>query len=152
MKYVIHKDGKVFAFKKGHYRPLKLSPTRKGYLLATTYSLNGPRISRAVHRLVAKAYIPNPENKPQVNHKNGVKTDNTAPNLEWCTPKENVAHALGTGLRSPGHQGGSIHRCARKGHWIGQLRHCGQKFRKVSLDKTKVESWLKNTVASLGSI
>ena len=60
---------------------------RSGYIL-TEFKINGMRKHARVHVLVSRAFIPNPENKPYVNHINGIKHDNRAVNLEWATPKE----------------------------------------------------------------
>jgi formate dehydrogenase assembly factor FdhD len=75
---------------------MKLS-TVKGYK-SVVMTINGKQYTALVHRLVAQAFIPNPKNLPQVNHKDGNKSNNRVENLEWCTPKENAQHALRTGL------------------------------------------------------
>jgi hypothetical protein len=71
------------------YTRRKIGLSTKGY---PTVGVNGKKVF--VHRLVALAFIPNPENKPYVNHKNGNKKDNRKGNLEWCTVTENNRHAM----------------------------------------------------------
>lgn len=65
-----------------------------GYYLSVTLSWKGKTVKRQVHRLVAEAFIPNPENKPHVNHKDGNCMNNSIENLEWVTPLENNIHCL----------------------------------------------------------
>lgn len=71
---------------------------RGGYL-EVRLTINGKRTYFTVHRLVATAFIPNPGKKPQINHINGIKTDNRVENLEWVTNSENQRHAYKTNLK-----------------------------------------------------
>jgi len=94
-KYEISNIGRV-----RNKRTKKLSCIRKeelGYL-SFRYISEGKARNYKVHRLVAKAFIDNPENKPEVNHKDGCKDNNAAYNLEWVTRRENIIHGHITGL------------------------------------------------------
>lgn len=75
-------------------KPVK---TKQGYM-RIGIKLNNKARDYLVHRLVAQAFIPNPKNKRFINHKNGNKDDNRVDNLEWCTHKENMQHAVRNGL------------------------------------------------------
>lgn len=80
-------------------RILKYTVNRSGYCNVTLYR-DRKRRTYYIHRLVAIAFIPNPLNKPTVNHKDGVKSNNKTDNLEWMTRSENTQHAYDIGLNS----------------------------------------------------
>ena len=96
--YAVHTFGWIKNLKTGKILKPFLNPS--GYYLIDIFA-NGIRKTCQVHRLVAKAYIPNPSNLPVVNHIDGNKLNNSVYNLEWCTIRENIQHGWRTGLMKP---------------------------------------------------
>lgn len=93
--YAVTRDGKVINVQTGKEKFPSNNKSGHGYLYVDLYN-NGVRKKFYVHRLVAQAYIANPDNKPYINHVDGNPRNNDVSNLEWCTPKENVVHAAKT--------------------------------------------------------
>ena len=114
--YYATMDGKIFSHgktlkfgrneRKTMAKEKKQSTHACGYLRVV---LSHGRINKGflVHRLIAMVFLPNPENKPMVNHKDGNKKNNHVSNLEWCTRKENELHAKNHGLKPSGQRNGS---------------------------------------------
>jgi len=107
-----------------------------------------------VHRAVAMAWLPNPENKEQVNHKNAVRNDNRAENLEWVTNEENQIHAkkmkLRIGIKGSKNNKSKLNEAQvkeikkelAKGYYIGQLKELGEKY---GVGKSTIH-WIKKGV------
>lgn len=99
-RYAITEDGQIMNL--ANNQPLKPSTNPNGYLKVSLATGDGGYMQTLVHILVAKHFIPNPYGYPQVNHKNGIKTDCHKDNLEWCSAQQNIHHAFQCGLR-PGY-------------------------------------------------
>jgi len=93
-KYRIYSNGNIFRLKKNTRQGRILRPCKdkNGYLMVNL-RINGESKTKSIHRLIAETFIPNIKNKPAINHKNGIKTDNRIQNLEWVTYSENMLHA-----------------------------------------------------------
>lgn len=101
--YGVTSCGKVYSYRRKIFIAQRFD--KHGYK-RVTLSKDGKLYTKFVHQLVALAYLPNPENKPTVNHKNEVKTDNYLQNLEWMTYQENLeygtrAERSGVGIKKP---------------------------------------------------
>ena len=99
-KYGITEDGKVFSFASNKF--LKPQATEKGYLTVCLGRGTNYKPYR-IHRLVAEAYLPNPDNLPEVNHKDEDKSNNSVSNLEWCTGDYNLHYGSRMLLNKPVH-------------------------------------------------
>jgi len=95
--YKVREDGVIFSKKTG--LPMKQALNDKGYL-GVTLSINKKAVFKRVHRIVAEVFIPNPENKPCVNHKDMNRANPHCSNLEWVTHSENVIHSIKNGSRA----------------------------------------------------
>ena len=111
-------------------KQLKQSKSSTGYLHVQLYK-NGSVSTKLVHLLVANAFLPNTENKSEINHIDGNKNNNSASNLEWVTHKENLNHAIKTGLRSPTPMLGKA----------GRKNKLSKKVVQLNLDGSFVKIW-----------
>lgn len=91
--YSINENGNVRNDKRGTILKPYNNKAGKGYLYVCLYNGHIKQGAYSIHRLVAMAFIPNPDNKTQVNHKDGNTMNNNVNNLEWVSPLENVVHA-----------------------------------------------------------
>lgn len=117
-RYEVSNTGKVRSMNYGGHNGVvrEMRPTKdyKGYM-RVRITRAGKSTTVKVHREIAKAFIPNPQNKPEVNHINGDKTDNRVENLEWVTASENTSHAYNSGLKEETRE-----RCRQMGATVGR--------------------------------
>jgi len=124
--YSIYDCGVIYSHKTK--KILNPSKDKRGYLILSLYK-DGKSYPKKIHRLVLQAFVPNPEDKPCCNHKDGDKNNNHVNNLEWVTYKENEIHARKTGL-----SGGEK-------HWLA-------KFKKEDIIEIR-NSYPQNTLKEL---
>lgn len=100
-RYAVDREGNVYSLVRRFPKKLRPVMNSDGYHKVSIHYVAQKRKLVSIHRMVAEAFIPMEEGKAFVNHKNGIKTDNRVENLEWVTSKENVNHAIKSGLLVP---------------------------------------------------
>lgn len=129
---------------------LKPSIGTHGYLTYGLHKNNKPHGNGCVHRLVAEAFIPNPNNYRCINHKNGIKTDNRIGNLEWCTYKHNIIHAFKNGLSSARDMKGEEHPMSKlTKQEVAEIR---EKFNSGKFSQMHLSEIYKTSLSNIGSI
>lgn len=126
--YMVSENGEIYSKK----RDIVMKRRQGNYYQNVSLSLNNKGYTRTIHRLVAQAFIPNPLNKPEVNHIDGNKLNNNVCNLEWVTSSENSQHAVDTGLQKP-----------TKPH-LGKKLGIGSKYHNVMQDRKRWRARVKN--------
>jgi hypothetical protein len=126
-RYAVSNEGYVKSFIR--YKLLKPFKNKKGYLCVTLCEFYNKEYRR-VHRLVAEAFLPNPKNKPEINHKDGNKENNRVDNLEWVTCSENMKHRRNKlGINLSGSKNGSAKLTE---HEVRIIKYSNLPFRKLS--------------------
>jgi hypothetical protein len=109
---------------------------------------NGIRKKALVHRLVGDAFIPNPNNKPQINHINGIHTDNRLENLEWVTDSENKYHAYKIGLITP--RRFAVLQYSKSGEFLAEHKSILDAYKSTRVDRKSIKLNIENTFTHAG--
>lgn len=96
-RYICNKEGIIL--NKRSRKEIKGTCNKKGYISISLRPDTKQKKTYSKHRLVAETFIPNPDNKPYINHINSIRNDNRVENLEWVTPLENITHCIRAGRR-----------------------------------------------------
>lgn len=158
--YEISNLGRVKSLKDnlGRDRELILKPQKRkdGY-----FTIELKRSTKFLHRIVAEAFIPNPENKPQVNHKDSNRENNQTGNLEWVTASENTLHGYKYGNIKPtrhrlGAQTGEgefrqIYLDQRRNRWVASVEYLNEKGKKVGRKTFSIKKYGSETAKLLAA-
>jgi len=142
--YYIAKDGEVISLKPGrncHKDQVKvLQPVinSHGYYQYYLISNTGKRLSPMQHQLLMRTYVLNPKRLPYINHIDGIKTNNTLSNLEWCTPKHNTQHAHMTGLCTSNYCEKAIYRYSLKGIYLDSFKSIAEASRTLNIPSSSI--------------
>lgn len=131
--YTITKQGQVYSYKNGYKKEMKGSIDSKGYPYVDLSQKNGKRKCPKIHRLVALAFIPNPNNLPQINHIDGKKDNNSISNLEWVTQSQNIKHSFLLGLNNPS----KYSKKEKNYQWNGNHKNC-KKVKQLDLKGNQI--------------
>lgn len=135
--YEVSDKGRIKSFKFGKERILKQYKNKNGYLQIGLWK-NGKMKSHSVHRLVANAFIENPENKKCVDHVNGIKTDNKVKNLRFATYSENLYNTKSYKNSSSKYKGVCWHKRNKK--WIARYRDADGKLIHIGYFESEIEA------------
>jgi hypothetical protein len=132
-------NGNVFSKKK------KLKQSKRNGYLCVSLCHKGLCKSINVHRIIAETFIPNPYNKKQVNHINGIKTDNRVENLEWVSHSENMIHAITNGLFLPPQKNRldlskEVYQYDLQGKFIAKFPSCNEASRLTGISQRHISS------------
>jgi hypothetical protein len=155
-RFMVDLDGKVYRLKDGSI----VNPVKKktGYY-QHVFSINYKQHTRLLHRLVAEKWVPNPNNLPEVNHKDGDKSNNHKDNLEWVDRSQNIRHGVASGLIPATWQGKSgkghprskaVYQCDALGYPIQEFGSVREAAKATGIHHNNIYDNLKNKLRSAG--